>query len=182
MRGGKPPKDMYICNSRSKRVKKMIKDPNCKNKRWNKDELDAIVFGEIRKLIIPERIQDLKQERKKKTQDDPNKIDLIEREIDKLDEQISRFMDLYGAGTFTVDQVNNKVAPLNEQRSKLQKELDNLNAVSGRLSEEEALEIADSFAEILEHGDFNEIRATIELLISYIEIDNETIYIHWKFS
>ena len=91
-------------------------------------------------------------------------------------------MDLYGIGKFTIDQVSSKVDPLNETRRNLQKELDALNVETGRLTEEEALEIVESFEETFEYGDLNEIRAVIESLIYFIEIDNDDVYIHWRFS
>ena len=90
-------------------------------------------------------------------------------------------MDLYGIGKFTIEQLSGKTDPLNEERAKLVKELKSLNAEAGRLSEEEAIEILGSFEEAFACGDFDEIRAIIESLIYYIEIDNEDIYIHWKF-
>lgn len=179
---GKPKVYWYSCYSRSKKVKKMIKDPNCKNKNWKMTELNNLVFNEVRKLAFdPEYFQTVRKDKPKT--DEPNKIEIIEKEIEKIDEQISRFMDLYGIGKFTIDQVSGKVDPLNEQRKKLEKELDALNAEAGRLTEEEAVEILRDFAELLEVGDmeFDEIRAMIELLIYFIEIDNEDVYIHWKF-
>ena len=83
---------------------------------------------------------------------------------------------------FTIDQVNSKVKPLNEERKGLQKDLEPLNAAAGRLSVEEAVEITASFADVLENGDFNEIRANIEMLMYYIEVDNETYKVQWKFA
>ena len=173
---------MYICNSRSKRVKLMIKDPNCKNKRWKMDEMDNLVFSEIKKLAMdPDYIHKIRED-KHRNSDTPNKIDLIKTEINKIDEQISRFMDLYGIGKFTIDQVSGKIDPLNEQRVNLEKELESLNAETGDLTEEETIEIVSSFEEALERGEYNEIRLLIESLIYYIEIDNEDVYIHWKFA
>jgi site-specific DNA recombinase len=163
-------------------MKKMIKDPNCKNKNWKLQELDAIVIDEIRKLATDPEYFHMIRRKKKETSDTPNKIDILENEIKNIDEQISRFMDLYGIGKFTIDQVSDKVDPLNERRSALEKELESLNATSGDLSEEETLEIATSFADVLDTGDLDAIRLAIETLIYYIEIDNEDVYIHWKFA
>ena len=175
-------KYFYGCYSRCKKVKKMIKDPNCKNKYWKMDELDNLVFDELRKFAVdPEYIHTIRTEKKENT-DEPNKIDILEREIEKIDEQISRFMDLYGIGKFTIDQVSSKVDPLNETRRNLQKELEALNVETGRLSVEEVLEIVENIDEVLAYGDFNEIRAVIESLVYYIEIDNDDVYIHWKFA
>lgn len=178
---GNPAPLYYSCYSRTNKVPKMVKDPNCKNKNWRMKELDDIVFNEIRKLAKdPKHITDLK-EKKKKSNDAPNKIDILRHEIEKIDDQISRFMDLYGIGKFTIDQVSSKVDPLNEQRRNLERELEQLNADSGVLSEEEAIEIIQSFGEVLDRNDFNEIRLTLETLINYIELDEDIVYIHWKF-
>ena len=172
----------YCCHSRVKKVPKMVKDPNCRNKNWKMAELDAVIFNEIRKFALdPEYLHSIRTE-KKKANTEPNKIEILEREIESIDEQISRFMDLYGIGKFTIDQVSSKVDPLNETRRNLQKELDALNVENGRLTEEEALEIVESFEETFDSGDFNEIRAVIESLIYFIEIDHDDVYIHWRFA
>ena len=175
----KPGKELtfwYMCYSRSKKSKAMIKDPTCKNKNWKMKELDQIVFDEIKKLATdPDYIAKMVK------QDDSNKIITINREIEKLDNQISRFMDLYGIGKFTIEQVSAKIDPLNEQKNSLQKELNALTNDTPTLSHDDSIKIASSFADILERGNFEEIRLTIEALIYYIEIDNEDIYIHWKF-
>lgn len=172
---------VYTCYSRSKKMVKMIKDPNCKNKNWKMDELDNLVFEEIRKLAMdPDYITNAKAE-KEKHSDAADKVALLRKEIEKLDAQISRFMDLYGIGKFTIDQVSNKVDPLNMERSKLEKEIEFLTASTGDLTEEEAIRVINSFADILDKGDFNEIRLTIETLINKIVIDNDDVYIHWNF-
>lgn len=172
----------YGCYSRNKRVPKMVKDPNCMNKNWRQPELDDIIISEIKKLATdPDYFHTIVNKKNNKN-DDMNKIDIIENEIKNIDEQISRFMDLYGIGKFTIDQVSNKIDPLNEQRKGLEKELETLNATSGELSETDTIEIVKSFGEILDRGDLNEIRLTIESLIYYIEIDNEDVYIHWRFA
>lgn len=171
----------YVCYSRNKKVPKMVKDPNCKNKNWKMKELDDLVFNEIRKLAMePDYMSDLRQEKENNTIE-PNKIDILKKEIHKIDDQISRFMDLYGIGKFTIDQVSGKVDPLNEQRRNLERELEQLNAEAGAITEEEAYEVIQSFGDILDRGDFNEIRLALETLIYYIELDNDIAYIHWKF-
>lgn len=173
---------LYTCYSRSKKVKKMIKDPNCKNKNWHMEELDNAVFDEIRKLAMdPTYINKIRYD-KTVREDEPSKVDILRKEIEKIDDQISRFMDLYGIGKFTIDQVSSKVDPLNEQRRSLERELDTIIADADGITWEDAIEIINSFGDILDRGDFNEIRLTIETLIQYIELDEDKIYIHWKFA
>lgn len=172
----------YCCHSRSKKVKAMIKDPTCKNLNHRVEKLDNIIFDEIRKLEVdPEYYHQIRKEKAERS-DESDKISILEKEIAKIDDQISRFMDLYGIGKFTVDQVSSKIDPLNEERNKLAQELEEITSVAGEMSEEEVREIVKSFEEILDRGDFNEIRLTIESLINYIEVDNDTLEIHWKFA
>lgn len=179
---GNPAPLYYNCYSRSKKVRKMVKDPNCKNKNWRMPELDNIIFEEIKKLALdPNHIYEIREE-KLSSRDEPNKIDLVRKEIETVNTQISRFMDLYGLGTFTIEQVSEKVDPLNERKRALEKELAQLNAEAGAISEEETIEILESFEDILESGNFEEIRLVIESLIYYIELDNDDVYIHWKFA
>lgn len=172
----------YVCYSRSKKMRPLIKDPNCKNKIWHLAELDNIVLGEIRKLALdPDYIRQIRKEKLEKT-DEPNNMDILKREIKKLDDQISRFMDLYGVGKFTMEQVSSKVDPLNEQREALIKELEYLSRTVGALTEAQTIEILSTVNDVLERADFNEVRAMIESLIYYIELDNEDVTIHWRFA
>lgn len=172
----------YSCFSRARRLKAMIKDPNCKNKNYKMEILDQLVFDEIKKLATdPEYIQTIK-DAKNNNSDNLNKLDIIKKEINTLDDQISRFMDLYGLGKFTIDQISEKIDPLNSQKKALEKELENLVGEKALISDEHTIELVTSFAEILDRGDFDEIRLVIESLIHYIEIDHDDVYIHWKFA
>lgn len=171
----------YICYSRSKRMKSLVKDPNCRNKNWKLDELDDLVLGEIRRLATnPELIHEIQSTKASATE--PNNMDILKREIKKLDDQISRFMDLYGIGKFTLEQVSGKVDPLNAQRESLVKELERLAGETGALTEEQAIELLSTFEEVMERDNFDEIRLLIESLIYYIELDNDIVDIHWRFA
>ena len=172
----------YCCYSRSKKVPKMVKDPNCRAINWRMGELDDLIINEIKKLAVdPEYFHTLKNN-KTDNNETPNKIDILTREIADIDEQISRFMDLYGMGSFTIDQVSNKINPLNERRNALEKELISINATSDKISEDEVMDIVSTFEEVLERDELDEIRLVIESLIYYIELDDDDVYIHWKFA
>ncbi len=172
----------YCCYSRSKKMKSLVKDPNCKNKNWNISELDDIVLGEIKKLALnPEYIREVQDQRIEKS-DAAEQIEILKKEIKKIDAQISRFMDLYGVGQFTIEQVMNKVDPLNLQRYALNNEIEFLSRTPGQLSEKETLEILETVEEVIEAGDFEDIRKIIESLILKIELDDDEITIYWKFA
>lgn len=172
----------YCCYSRSKKVPKMVKDPNCKNKNWRMKELDDIVISELKKLALDPDYYHTIREEKKNNSDLANKVMVLQKEIKHLDDQISRFMDLYGIGKFTIQQVSDKVDPLNEQKKALEAELESINAIPVEMTKEEVYEVVKSIDDILNRGDLNEIRLVIETLISFIEIDEDDVYIHWKFA
>lgn len=163
-------------------MKSLVKDPNCKNKNWNVSELDNIVLAEIKKLAInPDYIRQVQAQKIEKS-DAAEQIKILRKEIKKIDEQISRFMDLYGVGQFTIEQVMGKVDPLNLQRYALNNEINYLSRTPGQLSEEETLEILSTIDEVIDGGDFKDIRNMIESLIHKIELDEDNVYIYWKFA
>ena len=180
-KGNNPPL-YYMCYSRSHKVPRMIKDPNCKNKNWVMSDLDNIVLNEIMKLSLDPEYFNMIREKESAKDDSGNKIMILKKEIEKIDEQISRFLDLYGIGRFTIEQVSSKVDSLNAQKNDLEKEINNLSSNVEILSEEETRKIVNSFDAILQDGDFDAIRLVIETLIRHIELDNDDVYIHWKFA
>lgn len=170
----------YKCYSRNKKVKNMVKDPNCKNKSYRVEILDEIIFNEIRKLKIdPEYLKVLRKESDKVS--DQQQILGIEEEIKSINNQLSRFMDLYGLGKYDMEQLDQKTKPLTERKLKLQKELTKLQEASKHKTDKEVLKIVESFDEVIEQGSLEDRRAIIQALIDRIDIDNEDITIHWNF-
>lgn len=171
----------YMCYSRSKRMAKMIMDPNCKNTSYPADVLEEEVFNQIRKLALdPDYLDEIREERGETGED---KISLIQKEIENLSELISGYMDLYPLKKLTLQEVEAKIEPLADRREKLEDELADLldEEDDSPLSSEEALELVRSFDDILERGNFDEIRNTLAALIERIEIDGDTLRIHWNF-
>lgn len=157
----------------------MIKDPNCKNESYRTEALDEAILAEIKRLAIdPDYITHV---RHNKPVDDVNqKKKSITSEIDKINTQISKMMDLYAMGSIDMDMISTKVADLNKTKVSLQKELDALDVPeSDEMSVEEIRNLASMMDdETLELADKRNI---IQSLLYYIEIDNENILIHWKF-
>ena len=169
----------YVCYSRSKKMKKMIKDPNCKNKNYRADALDAAILAEIEQLKIdPNRISQVRENRP--VSDVSEKIKSIKSEIAKIDAQISKMMDLYALGTIDLNTISDKVAALNATKSALNKELDSMNVPEQKdvLTEQEIKDIASLMKDDLPLEDKRNI---VQSLIYYIEIDKEDVVIHWKF-
>ena len=170
----------YCCYSRRKQNRSMVKDPTCKNKIWRMKDLDDLIFGEIAKLAVDPNYTNSARCRAVGDAEDKRKILLAE--IEKVDSQRSRLADLYALGQYSLDELQAKISPLNERKGKLSIELKKLPEQANTPSVSEIKGIATSFADILDRGVYSEIRLTIETLISLIEIDNDDVYIHWKFS
>lgn len=169
----------YACYSRTKKMKKMIKDPSCRNKNYRVEELDNAILGEIKKLALdPERIEQLREN--KPVSDVADKVKSINSEIAKIDTQISKMMDLYALGTIDLDVISDKVAALNATKTALAKEIEAMNIPDNKnvLSDQEIREIASLMKEDLPLEDKRNI---VQSLIYYIEIDEDNVIIHWKF-
>lgn len=171
----------YSCYSRNKSQKKMIKDPNCKNKNYRALDLDAIIITAITQLSYDtEYIAQMKHE--KPVNDVGEKIKTINAEIENIASQISNMMDLYSLGNMPLDVINQKVTALNDRKTSLEKELLSLD-VPDTDEEGMTIEQIQSLASVMNNKDLSldEKRKIVQSLIYYIEIDNEDILIHWKF-
>lgn len=171
----------YTCYSRSKKMKKMVKDPNCKNKNYRMLDLDYVVIEAITHLALdPEYVAKMKEE--KPVNDVGEKIKTINAEIDSISNQISNMMDLYSLGNMPLDVINQKVTALNATKTALEKELDSLN-VPDADEHGMTLEQIQELADVINNKDLTleDKRNIVQSLIYYIEIDNDDVTIHWKF-
>lgn len=171
----------YTCYSRCKKIKKMIKDPNCKNKNYRMLDLDIAIISEITKLSLDEDYIEQVKENKPKN-DVSGKIKAINKEIESISSQISNLMDLYSLDNMPLEVINQKVTALNTTKTALEKELDSLDIPdtddAGMTNEQ-----IQNLAVLINDKDLTleEKRDIVQSLIYYIEIDNEDILIHWKF-
>ena len=161
----------YACYSQRKVKPKLVKDPNCKNKRWEVEELEKLVFDEIRKIKIePSAIQ---------ITDDS---EIIKKELEKVESQLSKLMDLYTLGNLPLDLLQSKASTLNEKADKLKAALfDNQTTKKNRATKAEAIKLVESFDGILDSGSIAEVREVLKSLIDYIELDGDDVLIHWAF-
>jgi site-specific DNA recombinase len=171
----------YTCYSRCKKVKKMVKDPNCKNKNYTMLDLDYVIIEAITRLSLdPDYIDQVREN--KPVNDVSDKIKTINAEIENIGSQISNLMDLYSLGNMPLDVINQKVSALNTTKTALEKELDSLNVPdtddAGMTNEQ-----IQNLANLINDKDLtlDEKREIVQSLIYYIEIDEEDIAVHWKF-
>lgn len=171
----------YSCYSRNKKMKSMIKDPNCKNKTYRMLDLDTAIINEITQLSFDTDYVD--EVRENKPVNDVNaKIKTISKEIEGITSQISNLMDLYSLGSMPIEIINQKVSALNETKIALEKELESLDVPDTDdvgMTTEEIQTLADVMND--ENLTLQDKRDIVQALIYYIEIDDEDIYIHWRF-
>lgn len=175
--GGYYKYELFECNSRTKKRKNLVKDPNCRNNNWKVEELTNQVFGEIKQLALdPGYINDIKDSKT------DNRPQIIQGEIEKMEKQISKMMDLYIMDEMPKEVLQEKIHALNEQKEKMENEKEAIQQeIASKLSKEQTLQIAKGFPEILERGDFDEIRNVVSELIDKVVITGEDITIHWNF-
>ena len=135
------------------------------------DILDNIIFDQIRQLSTDPDYKPVSEHK------EDNTI-IIQQEIRKIDNQISKLIDLYTLDQIPVYQLQQKIDDLSCQKNKLQNQLqDNPN----KMNRSEAASIVLSFSDVIDNGNFDEIREVLFALIDKIELDGEDIDIFWKF-
>ena len=170
----------YGCYSRSKKVLSMVKDPSCKNKYYDITDLDTIICDQIRKLALdPVYFQQQKAASPKSAA--AQQITAIQQQIRSINSQLSRFMDLYGLGKYSIEDLDAKTQPLLDQRTNLQQELNRLQD-SKHITDDQALQLVRSFSDALDSADIEKKKQIIKMLIDKIIINDDDITIYWNFT
>ena len=163
----------YVCYSKSKSKPSMVRDPDCDNKNYPIHKLDEMIFGEIRKLKLDPAMM---QEEPDTPQDH---TEIIRKELDKIDAQRNRLLNLYSLGTIEAEELESLLNPLTEKKKGLLDTMESLAITASQKAEKH--DIIQSFDDLLNSGDFHLIRSAIDILIEKIVIDGEDISIYWNF-
>lgn len=167
----------YVCNSRRKVKRCRVWAPDCRNKNWNADELESLVFGEIKKLTL-----DPDWTKGDATPKDDKTLAKVEKGIKKADAELSRLIDLYAVGGLPMDVIQKRVANVQERKEKLMGEAERLRSASvPKISKDTARREIESFADVLGSGTFQDVRTVVTDLIEKIVIDDDDITIYWGF-
>ena len=169
----------YACYSRTKQIKAMVKDPNCKNKNWKGPELEGRIDAEIRALLrSPEMAADIATHKPKVITPVEN-MD-IEKRIREIDRQINKLMGLYQTDNIPPELLGENINKLYNEKTVLQ------NSLSPVIEDDttpfdlvEAL-IADA-AQVWDFADEAQKRRITQSLISRIVLTDEDIKIEWAF-
>lgn len=112
-----------------------------------------------------------------------DKIAVLQNEIDKIDSQRMRLMELYSLGEYSISEIQSKSQPLKERKNKITAEIESLRTSKTELCEQDAVKLVKSFSDALEQGNAEEIKMIVDSLIKKIVIEpNGDITIYWRFA
>lgn len=168
----------YMCYSRAGSDKKMVVDPNCKNKNYRDRILEDIIYTEIRKL----KSEPLYIEKLRDSVDHTAIQEAAKKRIAAIEAQLLKLMDLYSMAGMDINVVATKSQKLAEEKKQLEKEVEEHSTLAmAQLDRQEVLDIVELFEEAVAAGNNSTVNNVIADLIEYIEIDDEFIRIHWNF-
>ena len=159
-----PKYSYYTCLSKYHKHLNMIKNVNCKNQNWRTDRLDQIVINELLKLDAETIL---------KKEDMPDTTKTIKKQIDALTAQRDRYIHLYGRGILSEDDLQRMIADTDAQITQLH--------ASEKTKKKDLIPIVKSIKTVVESGNKEAIRAVIDHLIARINLDNDDVFIVWRF-
>ena len=170
----------YVCYSRSKQISKMVKDPNCKNRNWKSEKLEAMVEERVRELLhSPKMAEEIAAARKPK-EPAPAKNVEIEKRIREIDRQISKFMELYQRDDIPTDILGDNINKLYNEKVALQTSLEPV-PVDDTLSFDLVQELITDAAQVWDFADEAQKRRILQSLIRRIILKGNDIKIEWNF-
>lgn len=176
----------YVCYSRARTVKRMIRADHCENKNWKLDELDSVVEHEISRLLFePGYYERLKR----KNEESAPAVKLnaegeaIKGKIANLDKQIGKLMDLYQDDRMPVDVVSARIDKLHKEKQALEAQLARIEPPKPKrdFNEDAFADMLSDFASVWRTADVDEKRQIIGSLVRKITLDGENVNIEWAF-
>lgn len=152
----------HIDTSNMKKLK-----AKCELKPKKENEIDEIITNEILKLNMKNITIEPKQE------------PIIDNsaEIEKIDKQISRLIDLYAICGDDIEELAKKIKDLKTKKKNLEK----LNKRPYKTTKKEIMNTLSIAKETFENGEINNKRMIVDALISRVDLFNDTVKIQWKF-
>lgn len=168
-------KVVYSCHSRAKKNRKMVKDPSCKAPHIPIAELDAMVEAEVLALA-----SDLSLIKKKASQEGSSVATESIEEIKRLDNEISRLMDLLQYDSLvSVEDIALRIEAAHNKRSNLIPKSSENGSYGYDI--EMAKEVLRSISYSWNHLDIKGRQALLVQLIDQVQITTEGIRVVWSF-
>lgn len=160
------------CYSQQKSRPKFIKDPNCKNKRYDSFEIEDAVLENIFAMSLDEKIFE-----ENMLTLNVNTVEELENRINKLSNQIENLLNYISLG-IAIKETSNKINVLEEERKKLKEQLKDEKEAQSQI--ETTKSMIKNLREVWNYMAFNEKRLIIEHLVEKIVIDDNKISIYYQ--
>ncbi len=160
------------CYSQQKSRPKFIKDPNCKNKRYDSFEIEDAVLENIFAMSLDEKMFE-----ENMLTLNVNTVEELENRINKLSNQIENLLNYISLGV-AIKETSNKINVLEEERKKLKEQLKDEKEAQSQI--ETTKSMIKNLREVWNYMAFNEKRLIIEHLVEKIVIDDNKISIYYQ--
>lgn len=162
------------CYSQQKSKPKFIKDPNCKNKRWDSFEIEDIVLENIFSMALDE---ELFKDKYNLTQ--VSVIEEYQKRLLIVNNQIENLLSFISSG-IAVEQTKEKIKKLEEEKLGLEEELSKSKEKEEKCNS--SLKMIRNLKSAWYLMSFEEKRIIIEHIIDKIVINNDNVDIYYKIS
>ena len=170
----------YTCYSRSKQIKKMVKDPNCKNRNWNAEELEPKIEAKVRELLrSPRMAEEIAEAHKPQAPVLVKNIEIGKR-VHEIDRQISKLMELYQNDSIPTEILGESINKLYNEKTALQASLEPVQ-VDNTVAFDLVQELIADAAQIWDFADKAQKRRILQSLIRRITLKGNDIKIDWAF-
>ena len=162
---------MY-CYSQQKSKSKYIKDPNCKNKRWDTFEVEDAVLEELFKMSL-----DIDLFKHTFNIASVNVKNELKARLGEIKKQINNLLNFIASG-IAVDETNKKITELEKEKIVIEEKL--LSSDKKEKDNKVSLNMITSLKATWFNMDFDEQRRIIEHLIDKVVVNDNEINIYYN--
>ena len=162
---------MY-CYSQQKSKPKYIKDPNCKNKRWDTFEVEDAVLEELFKMSL-----DIDLFKKTFNIATVNVKNELKTRLEEIKKQINNLLNFIASG-IAVEETNKKITELEKEKMMIEEKL--ISSEQKEKDNKVSLNMITSLKTTWFDMDFDEQRRIIEHLIDKVVVKDNEISIYYN--
>ena len=162
---------MY-CYSQQKSKPKYIKDPNCKNKRWDTFEVEDAVLEELFKMSL-----DIDLFKKTFNIATVNVKNELKTRLEEIKKQINNLLNFIASG-IAVDETNKKITELEKEKEMIEEKL--ISSDQKEKDNKVSLDMITNLKATWFDMDFDEQRRIIEHLIDKVVVNDNEINIYYN--
>ena len=178
----------YVCMSKAKKKKGEVAQV-CTNPNYARETLDEYLLGEIYKLVeTPKLVNEIakrpKQQQKKKDTRESQRAAIM-RQIDGIDSQLARVVDLYQLGSISIHEIGERSKRLQAEKKALQSTLAELSVENGPepLTIPTVKKLLSGFSACMDTGTIEEKQRMLQQIIRKIIVypEKNSFDILWNF-